>query len=220
MFGGLARHESITQDGFALVACHEIGHHLGGAPKYPGLLWPSNEGQADYFASLKCLHRVFASAGATSFTRLASDEGVARASCEKSYSSPIDQALCVRSAMAGMSVTTLLRISRKETVLPHFDTPDPKAAAQTENTHPATQCRLDTYFAGSLCARPAGDALDDKNPAAGTCTRSAGYTLGLRPLCWYKPSVGEAQAPVARRPAPKAPALVSVLTQTNPWKGF
>ena len=33
MFGGLARHETITPDGFALVVCHEIGHHIGGAPK-------------------------------------------------------------------------------------------------------------------------------------------------------------------------------------------
>ncbi|MCR4295075.1 MAG: hypothetical protein NUW21_06040, partial [Elusimicrobia bacterium] len=30
MYGGLARHESITQDGMALVACHEMGHHIGG----------------------------------------------------------------------------------------------------------------------------------------------------------------------------------------------
>ncbi len=26
MFGGLARHAAITQEGFALVICHEIGH--------------------------------------------------------------------------------------------------------------------------------------------------------------------------------------------------
>jgi len=33
MYGGLARHETITMDGMALVACHELGHHLAGAPK-------------------------------------------------------------------------------------------------------------------------------------------------------------------------------------------
>ena len=33
MFGGLARHETITSDGFTLVVCHEVGHHLGGLPK-------------------------------------------------------------------------------------------------------------------------------------------------------------------------------------------
>src|SRR5476649_338081 len=30
MFGGLARREEITLDGFALVVCHELGHHFGG----------------------------------------------------------------------------------------------------------------------------------------------------------------------------------------------
>ena len=53
MFGGLARHETITEDGMALVVCHEIGHHIGGAPKKTwGSAWASNEGQSDYFATL------------------------------------------------------------------------------------------------------------------------------------------------------------------------
>ena len=71
MYGGLARHAAITQDGLALVVCHEIGHHIGGAPKYSGQ-WAANEGQADYFANLKCLHRVFAASAA--FTKPAGDE--------------------------------------------------------------------------------------------------------------------------------------------------
>ncbi len=33
MYGGLARHKDITNDAFTLVVCHEVGHHLGGAPK-------------------------------------------------------------------------------------------------------------------------------------------------------------------------------------------
>lgn len=60
MYGGLARHNEITIDGFALVLCHEIGHHLGGAPKYGGFnTWGTNEGGSDYFATLKCLRRIF-----------------------------------------------------------------------------------------------------------------------------------------------------------------
>ena len=62
MFGGLARHETVTEDGFALVVCHELGHHIGGAPKkvsYYSNSWASNEGQADYFANLKCLRKTF-----------------------------------------------------------------------------------------------------------------------------------------------------------------
>ena len=33
LYGGLARHPLITEDAYALVICHEIGHHIGGAPK-------------------------------------------------------------------------------------------------------------------------------------------------------------------------------------------
>lgn len=33
MFGGLARHQVVTDDAFALVVCHELGHHLGSQPK-------------------------------------------------------------------------------------------------------------------------------------------------------------------------------------------
>jgi hypothetical protein len=62
VYGGLARHGEITPDGFALVLCHEIGHHLGGVPRYSGANgWASNEGQSDYFAATKCLRRAWQS---------------------------------------------------------------------------------------------------------------------------------------------------------------
>ena len=211
MYGGLARHESITQDGMALVACHEMGHHVGGAPKYGGSHWASNEGQADYFANLKCLRRVFTSPSAASFTRPKGDVETARAACDKWHTKRADRDICVRASMAGMSVTDLFRVLRNETVLPRFDTPDPRTVNQMDDDHPRTQCRLDTYFAASLCPRPVSDGLDESNPDTGTCTRLAGYTVGLRPRCWYKSRIGE---------VPKVPTLASALDQTDLWKGF
>lgn len=56
-FGGLARHPKMTQNAFIAVLCHELGHHLGGAPKYPND-WAADEGQADYFATLRCMKRL------------------------------------------------------------------------------------------------------------------------------------------------------------------
>lgn len=223
MYGGLARHESITQDGMALVACHEMGHHIGGAPKYGGGNdWASNEGQSDYFANMKCLRRVFAAPGASSFTRPKGDDAGPRAACEKSFSSESDRALCVRGSMAGMSVTTLFRILRRETVLPRFDTPDPAVVGRTYDAHPGTQCRLDTYFAGSVCARAVGEEVDESNPATGTCTPAGGQTSGFRPLCWYKPGAdGAAPAPAfASKAHPKSPALVSALQNPELWQGL
>lgn len=51
MFGGLARFPGMTANGMMLVAMHEIGHHMGGAPYYSRSNM-SVEGQADYFATL------------------------------------------------------------------------------------------------------------------------------------------------------------------------
>lgn len=222
MYGGLARHESITQDGMALVACHEMGHHIGGAPKYGGGAdWAANEGQADYFANMKCLRRMFADEGA-SFSRPKGDDAGPRPACEASFKSETDRAMCVRGSMAGMSVTTLFRILRSETVLPRFDTPDTTVVTAMYDDHPGTQCRLDTYFAGSVCGRAVGDRVDETDPAKGTCTPAGGQTSGFRPRCWYKPGAdGVPPKPaVAQRAHPKAPALVSSLQNSELWQGL
>ena len=62
MYGGLARHEHATLDSFRVVACHEIGHHLGGAPRRSGwwgsIGWASNEGQSDYYANFICMKKL------------------------------------------------------------------------------------------------------------------------------------------------------------------
>lgn len=54
MFGGLARAPYQTRSGQLYVACHELGHHIGGAPLYPAD-WASDEGQSDYWAALVCM---------------------------------------------------------------------------------------------------------------------------------------------------------------------
>ncbi|MDD5305230.1 MAG: hypothetical protein PHS14_19200 [Elusimicrobia bacterium] len=221
MYGGLARHEAITQDGMALVVCHEMGHHLGGAPKYGGNDWASNEGQADYFANLKCLRRMFADEGA-SFTGPKSEDPGPKAACDASFKSATDRAMCVRGSMAGMSVTTLFRILRNQTVLPRFDTPDQTVVTEMFDGHPDTQCRLDTYYAGSVCGRAVGDQVDETDPAKGTCTLAGGQTSGLRPLCWYKPGADGVPATpaVVQRAHPKAPALVTSLQNPELWQGL
>lgn len=222
MYGGLARHETITQDGMALVVCHEMGHHIGGAPKYDGGSdWASNEGQSDYFANLKCLRRMFADEG-MAFTGPKGEDPGPKAACEKSFSSASDRAMCVRGSMAGMSVTSLFRVLRGQTVLPRFDTPDQAVVAETQDGHPDTQCRLDTYYAGSVCARKVGDQVDETDVTKGTCTPAGGQAAGFRPLCWYKPGAdGAAPASrVAQRSHPKAPALLSSLRDPNVWQGL
>jgi hypothetical protein len=53
---GMRFHKLIDSDSYALVACHEVGHHLGGLPVFVSSP-VSVEGQADYFSSLKCMRR-------------------------------------------------------------------------------------------------------------------------------------------------------------------
>lgn len=91
MFGGLARHKTITADGFALVVCHEIGHHIGGAPRYAGDDWASNEGQADYFATLKCLRRVWQSEDNAAVVGGMTVPNFLTESCAKNWSSAEDK---------------------------------------------------------------------------------------------------------------------------------
>ena len=220
MYGGLARHETITMDGFALVLCHELGHHIGGAPRGG---WASIEGQSDYYANLKCLRQVFADPATVAFTHKSESDDVAQKSCEKYFPAPEDRAICVRAAMAGKSVSYLFQVLHNDTVAPSFATPDPKVVTTMFTSHPATQCRMDTYLAGSLCTQPVSAPLSNTNVAAGTCTRSAGFLSGFRPLCWYKPANPAELLPPAARSFGEDELLTpafSALDGNIPWTGY
>jgi hypothetical protein len=56
-FGGLAKYPSITELGYYGVACHELGHHMGGAPLYPGDVM-ADEGEADTWSTLYCMKKL------------------------------------------------------------------------------------------------------------------------------------------------------------------
>lgn len=191
MFGGLARHDTITSDGFALVVCHEIGHHIGGAPKkvsYWSNSWASNEGQADYFATLKCLRRIWQSEdNAAVIANMEVPEAVTTA-CGKQWSSSADYNICVRGSMAGASVSNLFAALRGSAP-GSFTTPDPRVVTRTDDNHPAHQCRLDTYFQGALCEVSMNENVENASEVTGTCHASLGHSTGLRPLCWFKPAV-------------------------------
>lgn len=191
MFGGLARHETITEDGFALVVCHEIGHHIGGAPKKVSMWsnpWASNEGQADYFANLKCLRRTFLNDNNVEIISKMDVPAALSDACNKAWGSAEDRAICIRGGMAGDSVAKLFASLRGQAPS-KFDTPDARVVTTTDDNHPATQCRLDTYFQGSLCGVDLNENVEQDSEVTGTCHGSLGHSEGLRPLCWFRPSV-------------------------------
>lgn len=190
MFGGLARHNAITSDGFALVVCHEIGHHIGGAPKkggWFGSAWASNEGQSDYWATAKCLRKAWRGEDHAAVLANETVPEVVINTCASQFSEQEDQLICQRGAMAGMSTAKLFQALRNQTTAPDFKTPDANTVSRTDHNHPATQCRLDTYYQGALCNISEMIDVDQADEAVGVCYRASGDTEGLRPFCWFKP---------------------------------
>ena len=174
MFGGLARHNTITADGFALVLCHEIGHHLGGAPKVNSWIpllnkWASNEGQSDYFATLKCLRRAFLSDNNPAIVKRMMIPEILGKACTAAHQDINERAICIRNGMAGASVAALFAALRKQPEA-KFETPDQKVVSKTYDNHPAHQCRLDTYFQGALCDKSFNEDLSQKDEVQGPAT--------------------------------------------------
>jgi len=189
MYGGLARHQETTEEGMALVACHELGHHLGGAPKIAGWFgddWATNEGGADYFATLKCLRNYFAEDDNATIVASANLDPFAVARCESQFSQRQDQLLCERTLMATNSVSRLFMDLHQDPAPPQFSTPDKSVVAQMDDNHPATQCRMDTYFNGATCHvdKSVGNSRTDYHQ--GSCVQGTDE-FGWRPLCWFKP---------------------------------
>lgn len=201
MFGGLARRPEITEDGFALVVCHEVGHHLGGFPYY-GENWAASEGQADYFATQSCAKNIWKNEIEKNKRYRKIVPASVKEKCNNSFSSENEQNLCYRSADAGRSLATLLAALSKEAI-PHYETPDTRTVQKTYTRHPDGQCRLDTYFSGALCTQKFDDSIipgrnnesgqtstsAEREAALHSCTVAQFYSYGKRPRCWYAPQM-------------------------------
>lgn len=189
MFGGLARHRTVTPDGMALVVCHEVGHHIGGAPQYYQD-WASNEGQSDYFATTKCLRRVWMNDNNIEIVKAMTDVPKALSdACGRKHVFNVDVAMCIRAGMAGDSVGKLFQALEWSSKPVKFDTPDTREVSVTNDNHPAAQCRLDTYFQGALCEKSFNEDMSPDSEVTGACHGSTGHKIGLRPRCWFKPTV-------------------------------
>jgi hypothetical protein len=180
MYGGLARHAAITPDSFALVLCHELGHHLGGAPR----TYLSHEGQADYFGTLKCLRRAFLNDRNSSKMNMKLIPDAVKVACKLAHPNTDDQLICLRSSMAAKSLADFFGMMSKD-VVPRFDTPDLYRVPRTLSGYPSVQCRLDTYFQGALCEASFQENLSDFDAVQGTCHKKLGHKVGVRPACWF-----------------------------------
>lgn len=189
MYGGLARHSYMTEDAFAVVVCHELGHHLGGFPKKTQAFqvdrkWSSVEGQSDYFATLKCLKKIFEGQDNETVVADKTIPLIVKMECEKSFSDKEEQFICQRSAVAGLEVSRFIAVLTQSKTEVDFSTPDKKKVLMIEKDHNKPQCRLDTFFQGSLCDKNPDEALSKTDGNPGACTKKNGDMRGLRPRCW------------------------------------
>ncbi|MBX2989299.1 MAG: M48 family metalloprotease [Bdellovibrionaceae bacterium] len=202
MFGGLARRPEVTPDGFALVVCHELGHHFAGYAFYGSRDWASSEGESDYFATNACAKMIWGKdfRGNERFRRIRNVPAPVQENCTAAWPNNANaQAWCVRAAAGGHSLATLLANLGNDPA-PKFETPDTTVVSRTNTAHPRGQCRLDTYFAGALCTKtwdmntiPGRNHPKGQNSQAAelesmkvSCYASEGFKIGMRPSCWFK----------------------------------
>ncbi|RLA62922.1 MAG: hypothetical protein DRQ88_13075 [Epsilonproteobacteria bacterium] len=185
IMGGMARHPELSKDGFLLIVCHELGHYMGGAPKAlrgnsEKLSWSSIEGQSDYFATSKCLPRIFKNhIENREIIKSAPSKNLRKAQARCG----LEDALCIRVAMAALSVSKVFHSLREFETYPDLEKIDQSVAYVMEYGHPSPQCRLDTFLNGINCKDKHQIMFDNKNPTIGSCvTKNA-----ERPRCWYRP---------------------------------
>jgi hypothetical protein len=193
MYGGLARRSEVSPDGYAMVVCHELGHHLAGFPQKKIFfwgMWAANEGQSDYWASQVCARLLWKDDLVQNESFEASVDASAKASCDSAWGSDADRFLCYRIASASYSITNLLGALNKQGKI-SFQIPDKKVVRSTNHNHPAAQCRLDTYFSGALCEVEFDVSMipkDENEQRQQSCFSIDGFDIGTRPRCWFAPA--------------------------------
>ncbi len=179
--GGIPKHPQMTKDILALIVCHEVGHHLGGAPKSTVMFkrWNSYEGQADYWATAKCLPKLWHKDNNQELMAKTKLPEVILDECRDDY-------LCQRVMHTALKTSEFIA-GLKDLPAPKIETPDTNIVETTDPWHPKAQCRLDTYVQGVRCDQHFSAPVSDEDPAAGFCTREQGSDYGTRPQCWYRP---------------------------------
>lgn len=197
---GLAT-SGISVDAMQVIACHEIGHFLGGFPFHHAQNSSlaadrtvlAAEGQADYYAAKDCLPRIWRdeAANAAYAARIPSEY---RARCDTAHAAPADQAVCYRIIATSTAYAQTLEVNVALT------TPVTEVVTETKLGHFDAQRRLDTIVAGALCAIKQPPSLIPGVSAK--LTRGAPYQpeaeaaakpyacaegVGARPRSWFRP---------------------------------
>jgi hypothetical protein len=178
--GGLGRHRHMNQNGLYLILCHELGHHYGGAPKsFRGSSkrrsWSSAEGQADYFATNKCM------------TRMIDESLIFSSPLNKVEKNHLDSCLdkyCLNILPAALSVGKLFASLKEDWREPSIKLKSESKVYRTFYQHSDPQCRFDTFIAGSLCSSEYDTDFDNEDHRVGACLNDLNPEAS-RPKCWF-----------------------------------
>lgn len=187
--GALARIKYMTRDALLYVACHEVGHHFGGFPK-KGNSWATAEGGADYFAALKCMRAILKGDPANAEAEALELPDEVKAKCKEVYSEAEDYQMCLRTAKAGDDMARAFKsFSTKQEVGVLLLSVLPEVAETNSTSYPATACRAVTAYAGAVCTKGPEFPISFTDEAGGYCHEKNGDTVGMRPRCWFKPTL-------------------------------
>ncbi|MBX3032470.1 MAG: hypothetical protein KF865_01000 [Bdellovibrionaceae bacterium] len=67
-----------------------------------------------------------------------------------------------------------------------FRNKNQNAVPVTFEGHPEAQCRLDTYYAGSICQVSENETFGRGDARQGACHATRLQNRGVRPNCWFK----------------------------------
>ncbi len=185
---GLLKNPNLTPDGLRMVICHELGHIFGGAhrksipPEWEGPVandgksFSTSEGQADYYASASCFHRIIRGSNHEKALTEAKSSARAQRQCDGRLGTNSEESLiCQRAAAGGENMLQL-----NHTFPISYDTPDRSVADRVmADSYPDRQCRLDTFLMGAVCRNDMPLVMDFDNAEANDCAGA------VRPLCWY-----------------------------------
>lgn len=147
--GKTAQIDRMNLDGYAIVACHELGHVLGGFPYQKNALdsWSSVEGQADWYATNQCMWAYVKIVNASTLMRDFDRDLIAR--CDQAFHGDLEKIMgCLRiiSGVQAMAdyFNRSLPVDKKVSLFAQ----DPRVVEKTLQRYPSDQCRVDTYMAG------------------------------------------------------------------------
>lgn len=179
----LLKIEGLKKEHLYNIFCHELGHILGGAPfieEYPGdSRRISTEGQADYFATAKCMKRLMKESDYEyTYIPVYASENLIDRGCETRMCQLISY----------FSYETIAIFGSNHDF--DFDRFDSNTVDYTHSYNNSTQCRLDTFIAGAIC--PVSEKLNFTNESqeVNAChwrSFDTYFTLGSRPSCWFRP---------------------------------